>query len=112
MSGIVAYSHLVMKESLVLAAKVENMATGKNPVFDTATTLGKLILFLGVSVVCGVLVAGLLVPAAALSGNTASGSIKFFEALPAELQVDPPSQATTILASDGSVIASVYSENR
>ena len=96
----------------MLAAKVENMATGKNPVFDTATTLGKLILFLGVSVVCGVLVAGLLVPAAALSGNTASGSIKFFEALPAELQVDPPSQATTILASDGSVIASVYSENR
>ncbi|HET8878364.1 MAG TPA: transglycosylase domain-containing protein [Arthrobacter sp.] len=88
------------------------MATGKNPLFDTATTLGKIILFLGVSVVCGVLVAGLLVPAAALSGNTASGSIKFFETLPAELQVDPPSQATTILASDGSVIASVYRENR
>src|SRR5450830_84051 len=88
------------------------MASGKNPLFDTATTLGKIILFLGVSVVCGVLVAGLLVPAAALSGNTASGSIKFFETLPAELQVDPPSQATTILASDGSVIASVYSENR
>ncbi len=88
------------------------MATGKNPLFDTATTLGKIILFLGVSAICGVLVAGLLVPAAALSGNTASGSIKFFETLPAELQVDPPSQATTILAADGSVIASVFSENR
>ncbi|MET3810211.1 transglycosylase domain-containing protein [Arthrobacter sp. UYEF3] len=88
------------------------MATGKNPLFDTATTLGKLILFLGVSAICGVLVAGLLVPAAALSGNTASGSIKFFETLPAELQVDPPSQSTTILAADGSVIASIFSENR
>ncbi|MDQ0755191.1 transglycosylase domain-containing protein [Arthrobacter sp. B3I4] len=88
------------------------MATGKNPLFDTATTLGKLILFLGVSVVCGVLVAGLLVPAAALSGNTASGSIKFFETLPAELQVDPPSQSTTVLAADGSVIANLFSENR
>ena len=88
------------------------MATGKNPLFDTATTLGKILLFLGVSAICGVLVAGLLVPAAAVTGSSASGSIKFFETLPAELQVDPPSQSTTILASDGSVIASLYAENR
>ncbi|MEC5189822.1 MULTISPECIES: transglycosylase domain-containing protein [unclassified Arthrobacter] len=88
------------------------MATGKNPLFDTATTLGKIILFLGVSAICGVLVAGLLVPAAAVTGSTASGSIKFFETLPAELNVDPPSQSTTILASDGSVIANLYAENR
>jgi membrane peptidoglycan carboxypeptidase len=101
-----------MTVSLVVAGKVENMATGKNPLFDTATTLGKILLFLGVSAICGVLVAGLLVPAAAVSGNTASGSIQFFETLPAELQVDPPSQSTTILASDGSVIANLYAENR
>lgn len=88
------------------------MATGKNPLFDTATTLGKLILFLGVSAICGVLVAGLLVPAAAVSGNAASGSIKFFETLPAELKVEPPSQSTKILAADGSVIANLYQENR
>ena len=88
------------------------MATGKNPLFDTATTLGKILLFLGVSAICGVLVAGLLVPAAAVSGNTASGSIKFFDTLPAELQVDPPSQSTTILAADGSVIANLFAENR
>lgn len=88
------------------------MATGKNPLFDTATTLGKILLFLGVSAICGVLVAGLLVPAAAVTGSSASGSIKFFETLPAELKVDPPSQSTTILASDGSVIASLYAENR
>ncbi|MET3921925.1 transglycosylase domain-containing protein [Arthrobacter sp. UYEF20] len=88
------------------------MATGKNPLFDTATTLGKIFLFLGVSALCGVLVAGLLVPAAAVSGSAASGSIKFFDTLPAELKVDPPSQSTTILASDGSVIANLYDENR
>ena len=88
------------------------MATGKNPLFDTATTLGKIILFLGVSAICGVLVAGLLVPAAAVTGSTASGSVKFFETLPAELQVDLPSQSTSILASDGSVIANLYAENR
>ncbi|SDK63156.1 transglycosylase domain-containing protein [Arthrobacter sp. ok362] len=88
------------------------MATGKNPLFDTATTLGKILLFLGVSAICGVLVAGLLVPAAAVSGSAASGSIQFFDTLPAELKVDPPSQATTILAADGSVIANLYTENR
>ncbi|WP_247040972.1 transglycosylase domain-containing protein [Arthrobacter rhizosphaerae] len=88
------------------------MATGKNPLFDTATTLGKILGFLGVSAICGVLVAGLLVPAAAVSGSTASGSIEFFDTLPAELQVDPPSQSTKILANDGSVIANLFAENR
>ncbi|BCW49857.1 carboxypeptidase [Arthrobacter sp. StoSoilB13] len=107
-----AYSHLVMTESLALAGKVENMVTRKNPIFDTATTLGKILGFLGVSAICGVLVAGLLVPAAAVSGSAASGSIQFFDTLPAELQVDPPSQNTTILAKDGTPIASIYAENR
>lgn len=88
------------------------MVTRKNPIFDTATTLGKILGFLGVSAICGVLVAGLLVPAAAVSGSAASGSIQFFDTLPAELQVDPPSQNTTILAKDGSPIASIYAENR
>ena len=88
------------------------MATRKNPLFDTATTLGKILVFLGVSAICGVLVAGLLVPAAAVSGSAASGSIEFFDTLPAELKVDPPNQTTRILAADGSEIASVYKENR
>ncbi|PNI09331.1 glycosyl transferase [Arthrobacter sp. AFG7.2] len=88
------------------------MATRTNPLFDTATTLGKILVFLGVSAICGVLVAGLLVPAAAVSGSAASGSIEFFDTLPAELKVDPPNQTTRILAADGSEIASVYTENR
>jgi membrane peptidoglycan carboxypeptidase len=101
-----------MRERLVVAGKVENMVTRKNPIFDTATTLGKIFGFLGVSAICGVLVAGLLVPAAAVSGSAASGSIEFFDTLPAELQVDPPSQSTRILAADGSLIANLYEENR
>lgn len=88
------------------------MVTRRNPIFDTATTLGKILGFLGVSAICGVLVAGLLVPAAAVSGSAASGSIDFFDTLPAELKVDPPNQTTRILAADGSEIASVYKENR
>ncbi|MGG5174882.1 transglycosylase domain-containing protein [Pseudarthrobacter sp. J1763] len=88
------------------------MAQRKNPLFDTATVLGKIIAFLGVSAVCGVLVAGLLVPAAAVTGSSASGSIQFFDTLPSELTVDPPGQVTKILAADNSQIASLYSENR
>ncbi|MDQ0632568.1 membrane peptidoglycan carboxypeptidase [Arthrobacter pascens] len=88
------------------------MVTRRNPIFDTATTLGKILGFLGVSAICGVLVAGLLVPAAAVSGSAASGSIQFFDTLPAELKVDPPSESTRILAADGSLIANLYEENR
>ncbi|MDQ4488900.1 transglycosylase domain-containing protein [Sinomonas sp. ASV486] len=88
------------------------MASGKNPLFDTATTLGKILAFLGVSAICGVLVAGLMVPAAAVTGSAASGSVQFFEGLPSELTVEPPGQVTKILASDGSQIATLFSENR
>src|SRR4051794_41798057 len=100
MSGIVAYSHLVMRESVVLAGKVENMATRNNPLFDTATTLGKILLFLGVSAICGVLVAGLLVPSAGVSRSGANGSFFFFDSPPSGLKVDSPHQTTRNLAAD------------
>ncbi|MDP5227594.1 MULTISPECIES: transglycosylase domain-containing protein [Arthrobacter] len=88
------------------------MAQAKNPLFDTATVLGKIVAFLGVSALCGVLVAGLLVPAAAVTGSAASGSVQFFDDLPGELTVNPPGQATKVVAADGSTIATIYSENR
>jgi len=88
------------------------MAQAKNPLFDTATVLGKIVAFLGVSALCGVLVAGLLVPAAAVTGSAASGSVQFFEDLPGELTVAPPGQATRVLAADGSQIATIFAENR
>lgn len=89
------------------------MAVRKNPIINTATTLGKLIGFLSVSVLCGVLVAGLLVPATALSGSTVSNSINAFDNLPAQLDVNTPQGVTNIMASDGTtVIASLYNQNR
>ncbi|WP_330059135.1 transglycosylase domain-containing protein [Paenarthrobacter sp. Z7-10] len=88
------------------------MAARKNPIFNTATTLGKILGFLAVSAVCGVLVAGLMVPAVAVTGTTASNSISFFDQLPSELKIDAPSQSTKVLANDGSVIATFYDQNR
>lgn len=68
--------------------------------------------FLAASVMCGVLVASLVVPAVAAAGMGVSSSIGFFESLPSELTVQPPSQATKVLTSDGQEIATFYSENR
>ncbi|PVE17429.1 transglycosylase domain-containing protein [Arthrobacter sp. Bz4] len=88
------------------------MAARKSPIFDTATTLGKMIAFLGISALSGVLAAGLLVPVAAATGTGASASIQFFEELPAELERGALAQPSRILASDGTLIATLYEENR
>jgi membrane peptidoglycan carboxypeptidase len=68
--------------------------------------------FLLVSGICGVLVASFLVPAAALTGTTVSRSINYFNSLPTELTVQPPSQTTRMVAADGTPIATFYAENR
>ena len=88
------------------------MAARKSPVFTTATTFGRLLSFLGVSVLCGVLVAGLFVPMAAGTGSAASASIKFFDGLPADLERATLATPTKIVASDDSLIATLYEENR
>ena len=77
-----------------------------------AATLWRLFGFLTASAICGVLAAGLLVPAVAAAGVAVSDSIKFFNSLPAELTVDPPSQSTKVLTADGKPIATFYAENR
>ncbi|MCQ1949040.1 penicillin-binding protein [Arthrobacter sp. zg-Y859] len=88
------------------------MAARKSPFFDTATTLGKLVAFFGISALCGVLAAGLLVPVAAAAGTAASGSIQFFDQLPSELERGALATPSKIYANDGSLIATVYEENR
>ncbi|HSO16831.1 MAG TPA: transglycosylase domain-containing protein [Arthrobacter sp.] len=65
-----------------------------------------------VSALCGVLVAGLVVPGIAAAGVAGSNSIMFFNQLPSGLTVDPPSQSTKVLSADGKLIANFYAENR
>lgn len=88
------------------------MAARKSPVFTTATTFGRLLSFIGVSVLCGVLTAGLFVPMAAGAGSAASASITFFDGLPADLERATLATPTRIVASDDSLIATLYEENR
>ena len=88
------------------------MAAKKSPFFDTATTLGKIVAFFGVSALCGVLAAGLMVPVASLAGSGATAGAEVFDALPASFKGEPIAQPSKVLAADGSTIATFYSENR
>ncbi|MGX2996380.1 transglycosylase domain-containing protein [Streptomyces sp. JNUCC 64] len=68
--------------------------------------------FLGVSVLAGVVLAGIALPAAGALGLAAKGSVEGFDEIPANLKRPPLSQRTTILDADGGHIATVYSRDR
>ena len=75
-------------------------------------TLRGVLGYFTVSVICGVLAASFVVPAVAGAGVALRESAGFFNGLPAELTVDPPSQSTKVLTADGKTIATFYAENR
>lgn len=64
------------------------------------------------SILAGLLLAGLTLPAVAGLGLTAKTGADDFLVLPAELTTPPLAQRSRILAADGSLIASMYVENR
>ncbi|MYR61475.1 penicillin-binding protein, partial [Streptomyces sp. SID625] len=68
--------------------------------------------FLGVSVLAGAVLAGIALPAAGALGLAAKGSVQGFDDIPANLKRPPLSQRTTILDSQGSQLAQVYSRDR
>lgn len=68
--------------------------------------------FLGVSVLSGVVLAGMAIPAAGALGIAAKGTVEGFDEIPANLKTPPLSQRTTILDSEGGLIATVYSRDR
>ena len=58
--------------------------------------------FVAAGAVCGVLVAGLFLPATAMAGAAVSSSIGMFDRLPDDLNLNAPPAASRVLASDGS----------
>lgn len=75
-------------------------------------TASRVPLLLLAALVAAILVAGLAVPAVAGAGLAVRQSVVTFENLPTELKTPPLPQRSTIVASDGSIMTSVYSENR
>src|SRR3954454_15925167 len=68
--------------------------------------------FVATSIVGGVLLAGLGMPAVGATGYLARNSVAFFDALPGALATPPLSERSRLLQSDGGQIASFYEENR
>jgi membrane peptidoglycan carboxypeptidase len=83
---------------------------------ERGTTIANVISLLGAlvatSVVLGLLGAGLMMPSVALTGAAANESVAIFDALPGEFAQNPLSEQSRILASDGTLIATPYDENR
>jgi membrane peptidoglycan carboxypeptidase len=75
--------------------------------------IGKSLLTMGVvSAICGVLVAGLMLPFASLVGITTQNVAEGFHDLPLELAETPTAQRSTVLDVHGEPIAYFYNENR
>lgn len=74
--------------------------------------LAMLLAFLLASAMGGFLLAGLAVPLAAGAGTVTNAASGVFSDLPEELKIDPPSEITSILAADGSLLAYFYNQNR
>jgi Transglycosylase len=75
--------------------------------------IGKSLLTMGVvSAICGVLVAGLMLPFASLVGITTQNVAEGFHDLPLQLQETPTPQRSTVLDDHGKPIAYFYDENR
>lgn len=81
-----------------------------------ASRLGSVLSLLGAfvasAVAMGLIAAGLLIPAIGSAGAASNGSIKMFNQMPGTFQMNPLAQQSTILASDGSVIATPFNQNR
>lgn len=73
---------------------------------------GALGAFLVVSLLLGVLVAGLAIPAVGAVGTAANQGLDFFDSLPTSLEERPLAQQSTILAANGDKLATFYAENR
>jgi len=79
---------------------------------DSGTAAANLVKLFVVCGLCGVLLAALLVPMGALATAAVAGSNTVLNQLPSTLSTAPPAQTTKVLASDGSLIASFYAQDR
>jgi membrane peptidoglycan carboxypeptidase len=70
------------------------------------------VLFLGVSVLSGALAAGLAIPFAGLAGFTTEKTSDTLQDLPQQFDEVPLKQKSTILAADGTAIATLAEQNR
>ena len=77
-----------------------------------ASVISHLGVMVAVAGVMGVLVAGLAIPFAGVAGLGARDVARSMDKLPAELAAEPLPQRTRLMAADGSVLATLFDQNR
>lgn len=83
---------------------------GRVTIVQLVTSIAGFLLF---SVMGGVLLAGLALPAVTVAGQATNGTAKIFESLPEDFKQTDLPQASNIYASDGTtLLATFYDENR
>ena len=85
------------------------MPTERRTTGAIATSVGAIV---GISVLAGLLVGLMLIPFAGSLGVLTRDVVRDFESLPDELNTPPLPERSVILASDGSVLATIYYQNR
>lgn len=75
-------------------------------------TLYSLAMFGVVSVLAGLLMAGFVVPGAAMTGAVARAGADSLEDLPTDMDIGQQAQRSQLLMADGTVLATFYAENR
>jgi membrane peptidoglycan carboxypeptidase len=71
-----------------------------------------LVMFVIVSVLAGVLIAGLFVPMAGVAGVSSKAAVAELDNIPAELSTPAPATRSKVLMGNGKVLAYFYDENR
>ena len=89
-------------------AKSEGDYSGLGGIGRLAAHLGT---FVVISSIAGLLLAGLVLPVSASAGLAAKSASDNFENLPDDFQTPTLPQRSTILAADGSVIATTWDDN-
>ncbi|WP_265443139.1 transglycosylase domain-containing protein [Flexivirga meconopsidis] len=64
------------------------------------------------AIAMGLVAAGLALPAIGAAGQATNGSIKLFNQIPSNIDMNPLAQQSRILAADGSVLATPFNQNR
>ena len=89
-----------------------HMPSRRTDKLKPASVISHLGVMVAVAGVMGVLVAGLAIPFAGVAGLGARDVARSMDKIPADLAAEPLPQRSRLLAADGSVLATLFDENR
>ena len=105
-------SPCAMRDTPGRSRTLERMPSRRTDRLRPASVLSHLGVMVAVAAVMGVLVAGLAIPFAAITGLSTKTVAEGMDKIPADLTAEPLAQRTRLLGRDGAVLATLYDQNR